>query len=73
MAKIRCREPSAAQFPGLGKLVAYLRARDPAHLACLNLFSTYASNEQLGTKGDVVTSYKEHLRLCIEQVKPAPA
>jgi hypothetical protein len=60
-------EPSTTQFPGLRKLVAYLRERDPAHLAYLNLFPTYASNEQLGTKGEVVTAYKEHLRLFIEQ------
>lgn len=64
-------EPNASQFPALGRLVAYLRARDPAHLAYINLFPTYASNEQLGTQGDVVTAYKEHLRLYVEQVKPA--
>jgi hypothetical protein len=64
-------EPNAAQFPALGRLVAHLRERDPAHLAYINLFPTYASNEQLGNKGDVVTAYKEHLRLFIEQVKPA--
>ena len=64
-------EPNASQFPGLGRLVAYLRDRDPAHLAYINLFPTYASNEQLGTRGDVVTAYKEHLRLYVEQVKPA--
>ena len=64
-------EPNASQFPALGKLVAYLRERDPAHLAYINLFPTYASNEQLGTHGDVVTAYKEHLRLYVEQVKPA--
>ena len=29
-------EPSAGQFPALGKLVAYLRERDPAHLAYIN-------------------------------------
>ncbi len=63
-------EPNASQFPGLGRLVAYLREHDPAHLAYINLFPTYASNEQLGTKGDVVTAYNEHLRLYIEQVKP---
>ena len=33
-------EPSASQFPGLGRLVAYLRQRDPAHLAYINLFPT---------------------------------
>jgi hypothetical protein len=64
-------EPNAAQFPALGRLVAYLRERDPAHLAYINLFPTYASNEQLGTKGDVITAYREHLRLFVEQVKPA--
>jgi hypothetical protein len=64
-------EPNASQFPALGKLVAYLRQRDPAHLAYINLFPTYASNAQLGTQGDVVTAYKEHLRRYVEQVKPA--
>jgi len=64
-------EPNASQFAALGRLVAYLRERDPAHLAYINLFPTYASNEQLGTRGDVVTAYKEHLRLYVEQVQPA--
>lgn len=64
-------EPNASQFPALGRLVAYLRDRDPRHLAYINLFPTYANNEQLGTKGDVVTAYREHLRLYVEQVKPA--
>ena len=48
-------EPSAAQFPALGRLVAFLRERDPAHLAYINLFPTYASNAQLGNKGDATT------------------
>ena len=64
-------EPSAAAFPGLGKLVAYLREKDPAHFAYINLFPTYASNEQLGTKGDVEAAYREHLRQFIDVVKPA--
>jgi hypothetical protein len=64
-------EPGAAKFPALGKLVAHLRDRDPQHLAYINLFPTYANNEQLGTKGDVVTAYREHLRLYVEQVKPS--
>ena len=63
-------EPSAAEFPGLGKLVGYLRERDPAHLAYVNLFPTYANNQQLGTKGDTVTAYREHLRQYVEIVKP---
>jgi hypothetical protein len=64
-------EPNAAHFPGLGQLVAHLRERDPAHLAYINLFPTYASNEQLGTKGDLVTAYREHLRQFIDVVKPS--
>lgn len=64
-------EPNASQFPALGRLVGWLRERDPAHLAYINLFPTYASNEQLGTTGDVVTAYKEHVRLYVEQVRPA--
>jgi hypothetical protein len=63
-------EPSAAAFPALGKLVAYLRERDPAHLAYINLVPTYASNEQLGTKGDKITAYQDHLRQYIVVVKP---
>ena len=64
-------EPSAAEFPSLGKLVAYLRQRDPAHLAYINLFPTYANNKQLGTSGDTVTAYREHLTQYVEIVKPA--
>ena len=63
-------EPDASLFPALGKLVAHLRKRDPAHLAYINLLPTYADNKQLGTKGDTVTAYREHLRLFIQQVKP---
>jgi hypothetical protein len=64
-------EPSAGDFPRLGRLVAYLRERDPAHLAYINLFPTYANNQQLGTKGDTVTSYREHLRQFLDVVKPS--
>jgi hypothetical protein len=64
-------EPNAAQFPALGRLVAYLRQCDPAHLAYINLFPTYASNEQLGNKGDKATAYKDHLRHYVDIVRPA--
>jgi hypothetical protein len=50
--------------------VAYLRERDPAHMAYIDLFPTYASNEQLGTSGDQVTAYREHLRQFIDVVRP---
>jgi len=63
-------EPSASQFPALGKLVSYLRERDPTHLAYINLFPTYANNEQLGTQGDTITAYREYLRQYMEIVKP---
>jgi len=64
-------EPNATTFPALGKLVAHLRERDPAHLAYINLFPTYASNDQLGNQGDTVTAYQAHLRQFIDIVKPA--
>jgi hypothetical protein len=64
-------EPSAADFPALGRLVAHLRERDPAHLAYINLFPTYANNQQLGTQGDTVTAYQEHLDQFIQVVQPA--
>jgi hypothetical protein len=63
-------EPGAADFPALGRLVAYLRERDPAHLPYINLFPTYASNEQLGTRGDSVTAYRAHLEKYLAEVRP---
>jgi len=57
-------------FPLLSRIVADLREKDPAHMAYINLFPTYANNNQLGTKGDTITAYSEHLRLFMEQVKP---
>ena len=45
-------EPGAKAFLGLGKLVAYLKQRDPAHLAYINLFPTYANEQQLGVSAD---------------------
>lgn len=47
-----CDEPGAAAFPALGRLVAYLRQRDPAHLAYINLFPTYATEAQLGVSAE---------------------
>ena len=63
-------EPSASQFSDLGRIVAYLRERDPHHLAYINLFPTYANNKQLGNEGDTITAYKEHLRQFLDVVKP---
>ncbi len=64
-------EPDASRFPGLGKMVAYLRERDPAHLAYINLFPVYASPEQLGTTGTPhEQAYRKHLQLYMDIVKP---
>ncbi len=51
-------EPGAGAFPALGKLVAYLRERDPAHLAYINLFPTYANEAQLGVSADAAERAK---------------
>jgi len=64
-------EPNASQFPALGKLVEHIRKRDPAHLAYINLFPTYANNAQLGNQGDTTAAYQEHLRQYLATVKPA--
>jgi hypothetical protein len=64
-------EPNATNFPALGKLVAYLRTQDPAHLAYINLFPTYANNEQLGNPGNTTQAYQAHLRQYVDIVKPA--
>ena len=45
-------EPGASAFLAIGKLVSYLRERDPSHLAYINLFPTYASEAQLGVSAD---------------------
>lgn len=45
-------EPGSGAFPGLGRLVAFIRERDPKHLAYINLFPTYANEEQLGVTAD---------------------
>ncbi len=45
-------EPGAGAFPGLGRLVDHLRRRDPAHLAYINLFPTYANEQQLGVSAN---------------------
>jgi hypothetical protein len=51
-------EPGSGAFPGLGKLVAYLRERDPAHYAYINLYPTYANEQQLGVSADAAERAK---------------
>lgn len=64
-------EPSAGAFPAWGRLVAYLRKLDPAHLAYINLFPTYANNHQLGTHGTLVPAYRKYLQEYLQEVKPS--
>lgn len=45
-------EPGAGYFPKLGKLVAFLRERDPKHLAYINLLPTYAPGTALNVSDD---------------------
>ena len=63
-------EPGASTSAALGKLTAHLRQRDPAHMAYINLFPTYATNEQLGTKGALIPAYRDYLQQFVDTVKP---
>jgi len=51
-------EPGAGAFADLGRLVAYLRERDPQHLAYINLYPTYANEQQLGVSADAAERAK---------------
>lgn len=51
-------EPGAGAFPAWGRLVAYLRERDPTHLAYINLYPTYANEQQLGVSADAADRAK---------------
>lgn len=58
-------EPNAGHFPFLAQLVAYIKDKDPKHIAYINLFPDYATPEQLGTP-----TYREHIQQFIKVVKP---
>jgi Beta-galactosidase len=62
-------EPNAKKFPALGRLVAHIRKRDPAHWSYVNLLSTFATYA-LGVKGEMRPAYQEYLRQFVENVKP---
>lgn len=47
-------EPGSGAFPGLGRLVQFIRERDPDHFSYINLFPTYATKEQLGVSADAI-------------------
>jgi hypothetical protein len=58
-------EPSAAQFPALATTVSNLRTWDPNHVAHINLFPTYATNEQLAA-----SDYRDYLNKYMIVVRP---
>ena len=58
-------EPNAAAFERLGAIVKRLRELDPDHPAYINLFPTYANEQQLGTP-----TYEEHVTRFLETVRP---
>jgi hypothetical protein len=64
-------EPNAGDFAAVGRVVTFLRQQDPQHLAYINLFPTYANNQQLGTQGDTISAYREHLREFIDLAEPS--
>ena len=58
-------EPNASKFERLGAIVRRLRELDPDHPAYINLFPTYANEQQLGTP-----TYEEHVARYLETVRP---
>jgi hypothetical protein len=56
-------------FPGLARLVRYIRERDSRHAVYINLYPMYANDRQLGVSGDVA-QYDEYVDKFIETVKP---
>ncbi|MCP5061579.1 MAG: T9SS type A sorting domain-containing protein [Ignavibacteriae bacterium] len=58
-------EPNQKAFSNLGKVVNYLREKDPTRLSFINLLPTYSSDEQFGTP-----TYDEHIEQYLDIVKP---
>lgn len=66
-------EPKFTEFANWARLVAYLKERDPAHVAFINLQPCYATPKQLGiTLCNLVTfdRYGDYLREFVATVKP---
>jgi hypothetical protein len=58
-------EPSASEFPALGKAVSAVKQLAPGKLAYINLYPNYTTRSKLGTK-----SYTEYLERYVAQVRP---
>jgi hypothetical protein len=72
-------EPSASEFAGLGRLVAFLKERDPAHVAYINLLPCYAKGLDSFGINNVMRSwnllgegdpYRKYVSQYIATVKP---
>ena len=64
-------EPGASSFAGLGEVAAYLKKIDPEHVAYINLFPSYASNNQQVKNSQLGTdTYDQYLDKYLETVKP---
>jgi hypothetical protein len=63
-------EPPATKFAQWAGLKALVNKADPAHSCYLNLLPTYASNNQLGVKGEIIHAYADHLRLFAQIFQP---
>ena len=63
-------EPNVNLFRNLARMKDYLQEKDPSRLVYVNLYPIYANNEQLGTTGDPIPAYREHLRRFVDTFKP---
>ena len=63
-------EPSAREFAALARLKEFVRRLDPEHAVWVNLNPIYANVRHLGTEGDRVHAYWDHLRLFGEVFRP---
>jgi len=67
----QCDEPPASWFDGLAADSRIARSVDPKHPTWVNLLPTYANNRQLGLEGEIISAYREHVRLFLETYDPA--
>ena len=65
-----CDEPSAVSFKSLAADSRIVRSIDPNHPTWVNLLPTYANNRQIGLEGEVISAYREHVRLFLETYDP---
>ncbi len=64
-------EPGADRFDGLGQVVAELRRLDPDHVAYINLFPNYASNDLNGNPSQLqALNYDLYAQQFVSRVHP---